>query len=114
MVYGVQNHIAIVPQILILVKQGQSMPTKLDKLPKNFCYLANQGFSSHPHGRARPCCFSMVGTNSFMPGVKIDNIREWEHHNNSNSQTISEFINDPQIKKLRKELVQGDVPDGCK
>ena len=90
------------------------MPTKLDKLPKNFCYLANQGFSSHPHGRARPCCFSMVGTNSFMPGVKIDNIREWEHHNNSNSQTISEFINDPQIKKLRKELVQGDVPDGCK
>ena len=90
------------------------MQKKLNELPKNYCYLANQGFSSHPHGRVRPCCFSMVGTNTFMPSVKIDNIREWEHHNNSNCSTISEFINDPQIKKIRQGLAKEEIPDGCR
>ena len=56
------------------------MQKKLDKLPKNYCYLAMQGFSTHAHGRTRPCCFSRMGTNTYMPGVEIGNIYEWEHH----------------------------------
>ena len=90
------------------------MQKKLDNLPEKFCYLAMQGYSTHAHGRTRPCCFSRVGTNTFMPGVKIDNIREWQHHGNSNAQTIDDFVNDPVIQEVRKDLLDNKIHDGCK
>lgn len=101
------------PQILIFQKQGQNMPTESDKLPEKFCYLAMQGYSTHAHGRTRPCCFSRVGTNSFMPGVNIGNIYEWQHHGNSNAENIEDFINDPVIKNIRSDLLQNKIHEGC-
>ena len=89
------------------------MQKELDNLPGNFCYYAMQGYSTHPHGRTRPCCFSRVGTNEYMPDVDIHNIPEWEHHNNRNSKNINEFINDAAIKNIRKALVAGEKPAGC-
>ncbi len=90
------------------------MQKKLDKLPKNYCYLAMQGFSTHAHGRTRPCCFSRMGTNTYMPGVEISNIYEWEHHGNSNADNLTDFVNDPQVMKLRKGLLADEVPEGCR
>ena len=90
------------------------MQKKLDNLPEKFCYLAMQGYSTHGHGRTRPCCFSRVGTNTFMPGVRIDNIYEWQHHGNSNANTIEEFINDPVIQDLRRDLLDDKIHEGCK
>lgn len=89
------------------------MQNTSDNLPGNFCYYAMQGYSTHSHGRTRPCCFSRLGTNQFMPGVKIDDIWEWEHHNNHNSKNIEEFINDPPIADLRAGLLRGEKPEGC-
>tara|TARA_B100000900_G_scaffold369490_1_gene347354 strand:+ start:6191 stop:7528 length:1338 start_codon:yes stop_codon:yes gene_type:complete len=89
------------------------MQKKLDNLPEKFCYLAMQGYSTHAHGRTRPCCFSRTGTNTYMPGVRIDDIFEWQHHGNSNAQDIEQFINDPQIKDIRKDLLADKVHDGC-
>jgi len=63
-----------VQQTLILAKQGQNMQTKSDNLPKNFCYLSMQGYSTHSHERTRPCCFSRIETNSYMPGVDVDSV----------------------------------------
>jgi len=103
-----------VQQILTLVKQGQNMQKKLDNLPEKFCYLAMQGYSTHSHGRARPCCFSRVGTQTFMPDVKIDNIEEWQHHGNKNVENIEEFINDNALKSIRAELQADQIPEGCK
>lgn len=95
-------------------RQGQNMQTESDNLPEKFCYLAMQGYSTHAHGRARPCCFSRANTNNFMPGVGIGNIYEWQHHNNKNSTNIEDFINDPVIKNLRSDLLQNRIPEGCK
>lgn len=89
------------------------MQTKSDNLPKNFCYLSMQGYSTHSHGRSRPCCFSRVGTNEYMPDVKIDNIYEWQHHNNNNSKDIKEFINDSTISDIRAGLLRNEKPAGC-
>ena len=100
-------------QTLISAKQGQNMQTKSDNLPKNFCYLSMQGYSTHSHGRSRPCCFSRVGTNEYMPDVKIDNIYEWQHHNNNNSKDIKEFINDSTISDIRAGLLRNEKPAGC-
>ena len=90
------------------------MQNESDNLPGNFCYYAMQGYSTHSHGRTRPCCFSRLGTNEYMPGVKIDDIFEWQHHNNHNSENITQFINDPAIKDLRAGLLKGEKPEGCK
>lgn len=90
------------------------MQKKLDSLPEKFCYLAMQGYSTHGHGRTRPCCFSRMGTNTYMPGVKINDIYEWQHHGNSNANNITEFINDPEVMKLRKQLMDNQVPEGCR
>tara|TARA_B100001287_G_scaffold90998_1_gene76259 strand:+ start:3927 stop:5264 length:1338 start_codon:yes stop_codon:yes gene_type:complete len=90
------------------------MQNKLDKLPEKFCMLAMQGFSTHAHGRTRPCCFSRIGTNTYMPGVQIQGMKEWEHHGNSNAETLEDFINDPAVMKLRQGLLKNEVPDGCK
>ena len=100
-------------QTLILARQDQNMQKKLDNLPEKFCYLAMQGYSTHSHGRTRPCCFSRAGTNAYMPGVRINNIFEWQHHNNNNSDTIEDFINDPAIKDIRQALLQNETPKGC-
>ena len=89
------------------------MQNESDNLPAKFCYLAMQGYSTHSHGRSRPCCFSRVGTNSYMPGVGIDQIYEWQHHNNFNSDSIDDFINDNSIKNIRKGLLEGKTPKGC-
>lgn len=89
------------------------MQKKLDNLPEKFCYLAMQGYSTHAHGRTRPCCFSHVNTQAYMPGVRIDNIKEWQHHGNNNISTIEEFVNDPALKNIRKELLKGQTPKGC-
>ena len=97
--------------ILIYQKQGRNMS---NSLPEKFCYLAMQGYSTHSHGRTRPCCFSRVGTNAYMPGVKIDDIFEWQHHNNYNATTINDFVNDPVIKETRKSLLANETPDACK
>lgn len=90
------------------------MQTKSNNLPEKFCYLAMQGYSTHAHGRTRPCCFSRIGTNTYMPDVRIDNIFEWQHHGNSNANNINEFINDPQIKDLRSSLLKNEIHEGCK
>lgn len=73
-----------------------------------------QGYSTHSHGRTRPCCFSRVGTNAYMPDVKIDDIFEWQHHNNYNAKNIDSFINDPVIKQTRKSLLADETPEACK
>lgn len=89
------------------------MQNKLDNLPGNYCYYAMQGYSTHPHGRSRPCCFSRQDTNEYMPGVQVKVIKEWEHHRNRNSENIAEFINDPAIMDLRAALLRGEKPSGC-
>jgi pyruvate-formate lyase-activating enzyme len=49
-----------------------------------------------------------------MPSVKIDDIYEWQHHNNHNSENITQFINDAAIKNIRAGLIKGEKPEGCK
>lgn len=101
-------------QTLILAKQGQNMQTKSDNLPENFCYLSMQGYSTHSHGRTRPCCFSRIETNSYMPGVDVDSVPYWKEHNNWNSPDIGDFINDPTAMEIRKKLLNNEIPKGCK
>ena len=101
-------------QTLISAKQGQNMQTKSDNLPKNFCYLSMQGYSTHSHGRTRPCCFSRIETNSYMPGVDVDSVPYWKEHNNWNSPDIGDFINDPTAMDIRKKLLNNEIPKGCK
>lgn len=101
-------------QTLISAKQGQNMQTKSDNLPKNFCYLSMQGYSTHSHGRTRPCCFSRIETNSYMPGVDVDSVPYWKEHNNWNSPDIGDFINDPTAMEIRKKLLNNEIPKGCK
>lgn len=101
-------------QTLTLVKQGQNMQNKLDKLPKNFCYFSMQGYSTHSHGRTRPCCFSRVETNAYMPGVDVHSVPYWREHHNWNSPDLEDFINDPKAKEIRKQLLNDEVPDGCR
>jgi len=103
-----------VQQTLISAKQGQNMQTKSDNLPKNFCYLSMQGYSTHSHGRTRPCCFSRIETNSYMPGVDVDSVPYWKEHNNWNSPDIGDFINDPTAMDIRKKLLNNEIPKGCK
>ena len=90
------------------------MQTKSDNLPKNFCYLSMQGYSTHSHGRTRPCCFSRIETNSYMPGVDVDSVPYWKEHNNWNSPDIGDFINDPTAMEIRKKLLNNEIPKGCK
>jgi sulfatase maturation enzyme AslB (radical SAM superfamily) len=89
------------------------MQNELDKLPENYCYFSMQGYSTHAHGRTRPCCFSRVETNAFMPSVDIAAIPDWKHDNNWNSENIEDFINDPQLKEIRSELLKNKKPKGC-
>lgn len=83
------------------------------KLPGNFCYYAMQGYSTHGHGRTRPCCFSRMNTKTYMPGVQIRDIHEWKHHANKNAKNINGFINDPALKYTRRKLIAGEKPEGC-
>ena len=45
--------------------------------PDTFCYHAMQSFSTHPHGRSRPCCFSRQETRKFMPGINFQDTPEY-------------------------------------
>lgn len=77
-----------------------------------FCYHAMQSYSTHPHGRSRPCCFSRQETRRFMPGINFQDTPEYNDKVNA-AQNISEFINDPEIMKIRDELLKGKQPKGC-
>lgn len=91
------------------------MQTKSDKLPKNYCYFAMQGYSTHPHGRSRPCCFSREDTTTFMPGVDVSKYPVYEHESYkfNKASSINEFINDPNIMKMREQLLKGEQPSAC-
>ena len=54
-----------------------------------------QSFSTHPHGRSRPCCFSRQETRKFMPGINFQDTPEYNDKVNA-AQNLSEFINDPE------------------
>jgi hypothetical protein len=89
------------------------MQTESDKLPKYFCYYAFQGFSTQPHGRARPCCINVMKTKTYMNHVDVE-----KYPNNYASEviktnTIEEFINDPAIMQLRKDMLENKKPSSC-
>lgn len=102
-------------QILISQRQNQNMQNTSDKLPGNFCYYAMQGFSSHPHGRTRPCCFSRQNTKRFMSTVDVKKypVYDQESHRFEPVNNIEDFVNDDEIKKIRKSLINGEKPKGC-
>ena len=56
-------------QTLILQRQDLNMQNKFSD---TYCYYAMQSFSSHPHGRSRPCCFSKVHTTTYMDGTDLE------------------------------------------
>lgn len=90
------------------------MQNKLDKLPEKYCYFSMQGYSTHPHGRTRPCCFSRIETNAYMPSVDIGAVPYWQEDNNWNSPDIADFINDPKLMDIRSKLLNNETPEGCK
>jgi len=91
------------------------MQKKSNKLPGNFCYYAMQGYSTHPHGRTRPCCFSRQDTKKFMPSVDVTQypVYEQETYRFEPVNNINDFINDKEIKNIRKSLINGEKPAGC-
>lgn len=89
------------------------MQKKLDKLPDNYCYYAFQGFSTQPHGRARPCCINVMKTKTYMDHVAVEKYPRDYASQVIKTKTIEEFINDPAIMNLRKEMLEDRKPASC-
>jgi protein-arginine kinase activator protein McsA len=47
-----------------------------------------------------------------MPGINFQDTPEYNDKVNA-AENISEFINDPEIMKIREELLKGEQPKGC-
>lgn len=92
------------------------MQTSSSELPENYCYYAFQGYSTHPHGRTRPCCFSREDTVTFMPSVDVTKypMFVFESERFKRAENINEFINDERIMAARKALLKGEQPNACK
>lgn len=89
------------------------MQKKYDDIKDTYCYYAMQGFSTHPHGQARPCCINRMPTSHYMPSVEIE---KYPHYSNSKFKridTIDELINDPAIMDLRKLMLNGKKAKSC-
>lgn len=89
------------------------MQKKYDKLIDTYCYYAMQGFSIQNHGRVRPCCISRMPTSHYMPSVEIEKYPNYNPKKIKRVDTLEEFINDPAIMNLRKEMLAGGKPSAC-
>ena len=47
-----------------------------------------------------------------MPGINFQDTPEYNDKVNA-AQNLSEFINDPEIMKIREGLLKGQQPPGC-
>lgn len=86
------------------------MSTKYDNIKDTYCYYAFQGFSTHSHGRARPCCISRMETVTYMPTVNLASV---PHVNHQTANNIDEFMNDSAILELRKAMLEGVKSKDC-
>jgi len=77
-----------------------------------YCYLAFNGLSTHPLGKSRPCCESEVDkVHTFVKGTDT---KKYQFLKNSKvANTIDEYINDPELKKIRRQLLEGKRPKNC-
>ena len=89
------------------------MQKKLDNLPENYCYYAFQGFSTQPHGRARPCCINVMKTKTYMDHVAVEKYPNNYAKDIIKTSNIQEFINDPAIMQLRQEMLENKKPASC-
>lgn len=89
------------------------MQKKYDEIKDTYCYYAMQGFSTTPHGRSRPCCISLMPTTTYMPGVEIEKYPRYNAKKYKRVDTLDEFINDPAIQNIRKQMINGEKPLEC-
>lgn len=87
----------------------------MTELPKHFCYYAFQGYSTHPHGRSRLCCFNREDTTTFMPSVDVTQYPVYVHESEKFQKVnnIDDFINDPRLMASREGLLKEQRPKGC-
>lgn len=74
-----------------------------------------QSYSVHAHGRTRPCCLSKVLTTTYMEGTDLTRypayVREPERFNSVDN--IEDFLNDPVLVDVRKQMLEGKRPSAC-
>ena len=86
-----------------------------NKFSDTYCYYAMQSFSSHPHGRSRPCCFSKVHTTTYMDGTDLQKYPAYKKDPNKFNKVdnITDFLNDPKLVEIRKDLLNGKRHEAC-
>ena len=77
-----------------------------------FCFYAFHGLSTHSTGKSRPCCVNRIeSTRTWPPGTDLDGYSFLKNQNKAKN--IEEYINDPDITKIRSELLKGKKPKSC-
>lgn len=89
------------------------MQKKYDDIKETYCYYAMQGFSTQPHGRARPCCISRMPTTYYMSDIELEKYPHYNPTTFKRVDTLDEFINDPAIMDLRKKMLNHEKPASC-
>jgi len=93
------------------------MLTKYDKIKdSSYCFFAMHSFSVHAHGKARACCVSRDKSKSYLEGYN-DLISLKDVHGSSQYKVVNsldDFVNDPVLMKMRKDMLSGDRPEACK
>jgi MoaA/NifB/PqqE/SkfB family radical SAM enzyme len=89
------------------------MKSYKDIKDNTYCFYAFHSLSSHNTGKSRPCCVSSnKKTRTWPTGVDIDSYTFIKK--NKVAKNVEEYINDPEIKKVRKSLLKGNKPESCK
>lgn len=85
------------------------MSKKFDDIQDTYCYYAMQSISVNHSGYFRPCCFTQEKTESKIDTKKLS--RVFREKTESDLETL---LNDKNLKKLRKDLLNGQKPKPCK
>ena len=80
-----------------------------------YCYFAMHSFSIHAHGKARMCCVGKDDSQAYLKGENnLIDLRQVLRRKHTVEDNIGDFVNNPTLTNIRKEMLEGTRPEACK